>query len=174
MGIKFYCPNGHKVNVKSFLAGKKGLCPKCGVRVDIPLQSVTTAPSANGDAAVVKEIFKIDLNGAVDVTNMDGTTAATHEVTKTLFLDVVKALVNAGFDPTQIPAKIEGVTLGEDITQGPDRLHTLWVANDNDFLATVPDPSGNLIPNPNQFFVFGFTDESLNGSEMVLQKVKGN
>jgi hypothetical protein len=40
MGIKFYCPNGHKVNVKSFLAGKKGLCPKCGVRVDIPLQSV--------------------------------------------------------------------------------------------------------------------------------------
>ena len=129
---------------------------------------------ANGDAAVVKEIFKIDLNGAVDVTNMDGTTAATHEVTKTLFLDVVKALVNAGFDPTQIPAKIEGVTLGEDITQGPGRLHTLWVANDNDFLATVPDSSGNLIPNPNQFFVFGFTDESLNGSEMVLQKVKGN
>jgi hypothetical protein len=40
MGIKFYCPNGHKVNVKSFLAGKKGLCPKCGVRVDIPLHSV--------------------------------------------------------------------------------------------------------------------------------------
>jgi hypothetical protein len=53
MGIKFYCPNGHKVNVKSFLAGKKGLCPKCGVRVDIPLQSVAerTGPSSNGDAA---------------------------------------------------------------------------------------------------------------------------
>ncbi|HZZ29525.1 MAG TPA: DUF4339 domain-containing protein [Pirellulales bacterium] len=40
MGIKFYCPNGHKVHVKSFLAGKKGLCPKCGVRIDIPLESV--------------------------------------------------------------------------------------------------------------------------------------
>ena len=53
MGIKFYCPNGHKVNVKSFLAGKKGLCPKCGVRVDIPFQSVAekTGPSTNGDAA---------------------------------------------------------------------------------------------------------------------------
>ncbi len=53
MGIKFFCPNGHKVNVKSFLAGKKGLCPKCGVRVDIPLQSVAQAagPSNNGDAA---------------------------------------------------------------------------------------------------------------------------
>jgi hypothetical protein len=53
MGIKFYCPNGHKVNVKSFLAGKKGLCPKCGVRVDIPLESqiADDAPRERGAAA---------------------------------------------------------------------------------------------------------------------------
>ena len=53
MGIKFYCPNGHKVNVKSFLAGKKGLCPKCGVRVDIPLESqiADDAPRIRGGAA---------------------------------------------------------------------------------------------------------------------------
>ena len=131
---------------------------------------------ANGDAAVVKEIFKIDINGAVDVTNMDGLTAATHEIPKTLFLDVKQALVNAGFDPTNIPAKIEGVTLGDDIElgHGQGKLHTLWVANDNDFLAEVPDPLGNLIPNGNQFFVFGFTDASLGGSQMILQKVDGN
>jgi hypothetical protein len=129
---------------------------------------------ANGDAAVVKEIFKIDLDGAVDVSGMNGTNAASNEVQKTLFLDVVKALVNAGFDPTNIPAKIEGVALGQDINQGPGKLHTLWVANDNDFLASVPDPSGKLIPNPSQFFVFGFTDASLNGSQMVLQKISGN
>jgi len=128
----------------------------------------------NGDAAVVKEIFKIDLDGAVDVSGMNGTNAANNEVKKTLFLDVVKALVNAGFDPTQIPAKLEGVALGEDITQGPGKLHTLWIANDNDFLAAVPDPNGKLIANPNQFFVFGFTDESLNGSELILQKIHGN
>jgi len=53
-------------------------------------------------------------------------------------------------------------------------LHTLWVANDNDFLFSVPDPNGNLIGNLNQFFVFGFTDASLNGSELVLQKISGN
>jgi Esterase-like activity of phytase len=129
---------------------------------------------ANGDAAVVKEIFKIDLDGAVDISGMNGTNAASNEVQKTLFLDVVKALVNAGFDPTNIPAKIEGVALGEDINKGPGKLHTLWIANDNDFLASVPDPSGNLIPNPSQFFVFGFTDASLNGSQMVLQKISGN
>jgi hypothetical protein len=39
MGIKFHCPNGHKLNVKAFLAGKKGVCPKCGTKVRIPLVS---------------------------------------------------------------------------------------------------------------------------------------
>lgn len=36
MGIKFRCPNGHKLNVKSFLAGKRGICPHCGAKVRIP------------------------------------------------------------------------------------------------------------------------------------------
>jgi hypothetical protein len=44
MGIKFYCPNGHKMHVKDFLAGKKGLCPKCGIRVEIPAASVSGPP----------------------------------------------------------------------------------------------------------------------------------
>jgi len=44
MGIKFYCPNGHKMHVKNFLAGKRGLCPKCGVRVEIPMASVSGPP----------------------------------------------------------------------------------------------------------------------------------
>lgn len=39
MGIKFHCPNGHKLNVKSFLAGKRGICPKCNVRMRIPMES---------------------------------------------------------------------------------------------------------------------------------------
>jgi hypothetical protein len=40
MGIRFKCPNGHKIHVKSFLAGKKGVCPDCGARVRIPLGSL--------------------------------------------------------------------------------------------------------------------------------------
>ena len=36
MGIKFLCPNGHKLHVKAFLSGKKAICPKCGVRVVVP------------------------------------------------------------------------------------------------------------------------------------------
>jgi hypothetical protein len=47
MGIKFHCPNGHKLNVKAFLAGKKGVCPKCGTKVRIPTVS---EPGLDDDA----------------------------------------------------------------------------------------------------------------------------
>jgi hypothetical protein len=36
MGIRFYCPNGHRLNVKSQLAGKRGYCPHCNAKVTIP------------------------------------------------------------------------------------------------------------------------------------------
>jgi len=39
MGIRFYCPNGHKLNVKDFQAGRKGICPYCGTKMQIPLES---------------------------------------------------------------------------------------------------------------------------------------
>ena len=39
MGIRFYCPNGHKLNVKERLAGKRGICPQCGVKLLIPRKS---------------------------------------------------------------------------------------------------------------------------------------
>ncbi len=57
MGIRFTCPNGHKLNVKGFLAGKRGVCPHCGAKVRIPSSealaedSETTAPPPTGIAA---------------------------------------------------------------------------------------------------------------------------
>lgn len=39
MGIRFRCPNGHKLHVKDFLAGKRGICPKCGAKFQIPQES---------------------------------------------------------------------------------------------------------------------------------------
>jgi len=39
MGIRFFCPKGHKLNVKEHLAGKAGFCPECGDRLVIPYQS---------------------------------------------------------------------------------------------------------------------------------------
>jgi hypothetical protein len=44
MGIRLYCPNGHKLNVKEFLAGRRGICPHCGASFEIPTES--TRPSS--------------------------------------------------------------------------------------------------------------------------------
>ncbi len=44
MGIRFFCPNGHKLHVKEFQAGLRGICPHCGARMLIPHQS--TRPSS--------------------------------------------------------------------------------------------------------------------------------
>jgi GYF domain 2 len=63
MGIRFLCPSGHKLNVKSFLAGKRGICPHCGAKFEIPFESVASAPpppaatsasAASGDHGTVK------------------------------------------------------------------------------------------------------------------------
>mgnify|MGYP001598477189 FL=1 len=48
--------------------------------------------------------------------------------------------------------------------------HTLFIANDNDFLPLVADPlkqpgdpTRGMVPNPNQFYVFAFDDADLPG-----------
>ena len=39
MGIRFLCPNGHKLNVKAFLAGERGICPQCDAKFLVPHES---------------------------------------------------------------------------------------------------------------------------------------
>jgi len=67
MGIRFYCPDcGRRLNIKAFLAGKRGICPHCDARVRILLESqipdnapkfrpigTPEAPAAQVAAAVV-------------------------------------------------------------------------------------------------------------------------
>jgi len=122
----------------------------------------------DGSKAKIKQIFKIDLAGAVDVTEMDGTEAAANAVSKSLFLDLVQVLTANGISVDQIPAKLEGLAFGPDVEYQGSMVHTLWVANDNDFLQDLNGPNTN----PNQFFVFGFTDADLGGSQFVTQQQK--
>ena len=123
----------------------------------------------DGSKAKVKQFFKIDLNGATDVSSMGGGEAATHVVKKTLFVDFVSVLTAAGFANTDIPAKIEGLAFGDDVKTSSGTVHTLWVANDNDFLQDYSGPNTN----PNQFFVVSFTDADLGGSKFVPQQRYG-
>lgn len=114
----------------------------------------------DGSKAVVKRIYKIDLSNATEIGALNGGNGISGEsallqyaVNKTLFLDLKAALNGAGVSDANIPAKLEGMAFGEDILEGLTRYHTLYVANDNDFL---PGTAGD-----NKFYVFKFTDNDL-------------
>lgn len=115
--------------------------------------------------AAYKRIYKIDIAGAADVSGLEGAAAlAPHAVPKQPFLDLVSALGAHGFTPANVPAKLEGLSFGPDLVVDGVNKHTLWVANDNDFLGTVTDslhPGG--ISNPNLFFVFTIDEADLPG-----------
>ena len=125
--------------------------------------------------ASFKKLFVIDLAGAQDVSNLTGAAAlAGKAAQKTLFLDVVAALNGHGIAKTDIPAKIEGVTFGADLNVGGVMKHTLFVANDNDFIATVIDTNhpAPVKDNPNTIFVFTFLQSDLPG--FVPQQLEAN
>ncbi len=109
----------------------------------------------NGDSAVVKKLFKIDLAGATEISTPT-IGSGTPLVTKSLFLDVLASLNANGITSDKIPAKLEGVAFGPDIVVDGTTKHTLFIANDNDFL-----PSVGGIDNPNQFFVFTVDESDL-------------
>lgn len=106
----------------------------------------------DGSNAVVKKLYKIDLDNAQDVTNSSGNIAS-KAVAKTLLLDIVSVLGANGISASLVPAKIEGLAFGMDVMLGNVLTHTLYVANDNDFVANLAGA--------NKFFVFGVTDADL-------------
>ena len=113
----------------------------------------------DGSTAAYKKLYRIDLAGAADVSNLVGAAQlAPQAVAKTEFLDVVAALGANGVAATDVPAKLEGVAFGPDVAMNGATRHTLFVANDNDFTATVGE-----VDNPNKFIVFAFDDDDLPG-----------
>src|SRR5262249_26437804 len=82
--------------------------------------------------AVVKKLYRIDLDGAAEVGAISGNANLTPSaVPKTLFLDVVSVLNANGFASFDIPAKLEGIAFGQDVVIGGETRHTLFLANDN-------------------------------------------
>jgi len=123
----------------------------------------------DGTSAVLKRIYKIDLNGATDIGALNGGAGISGEsnllsfaVNKTLFLDIKLELNAKGIADTDIPAKLEGMAFGSDIDIGGTSYHTLYVGNDNDFLSAAGD---------NQWYVFAFTDADLGGSVFQNQAI---
>ena len=120
----------------------------------------------DGTNAAVKQVFKINLTGATDITALNANAAAAVAVAKTLTVDLVTLLQAAGLTKAQIPAKIEGLAFGQDVMVNVSGVmtvrHVLYVANDNDFAAA----SG-----PNTFYAVGLTDADLAGSVFTQQTI---
>jgi hypothetical protein len=123
----------------------------------------------DGSLAVVKKLYKINLTGATDVSGVaalsDANLSGITLVQKQEFLDVVASLNLHGISADKVPAKLEGVAFGPDIVIKGVNKHTLFIANDNDFL-----PSVNGVNNPNQFFVFSIDESDLFG--YLPQKIR--
>ena len=112
----------------------------------------------DGSTAIFKSLYMVDLTGAQDVSNLSGEAALLAKApVKTLFLDIKAALNAGGIASDKIPAKLEGLAFGADVVLNGVLTHTLYLANDNDFIATAT--AG--LSNPNQWFVFGVTDAYL-------------
>lgn len=117
----------------------------------------------DGSVAKVKQLTRIDLTGATEVSGIaDLRTQPGAALVGSKFLDIRAALNAAGISDAQIPSKLEGIAFGEDVTVNGKTMHTLYLANDNDFLSSAT-PSGSLTPIAygNQFYVFGFEGSSL-------------
>ncbi len=79
MGIRFNCPNGHKLNVKEFLAGKRGVCPQCGAKFIIPvLAEPPAAQTMLPEGAVVSSSIEIAVlpNQPISATQIPSTPLA--------------------------------------------------------------------------------------------------
>lgn len=56
MGIRVTCPNGHVLNVKSHLAGKKGRCPSCEAIFEVPSGSADEELDADAPRTAFDQI----------------------------------------------------------------------------------------------------------------------
>jgi hypothetical protein len=123
-----------------------------------------------GGTASYKVLSLVDIQapGVADVSNNasfvtnDPSAVALHKVP---FLDIVAVTKAHGLDPSvDLPAKLEGITFGQDVKLNGSTKHTLYLSSDNDFLASFAlddDAQADVHDNPNRIFVFDFDQGDL-------------
>ncbi len=135
MGIRFYCPNGHKLNVKAFQSGQRGVCPQCGVGVDIPLESTrlssrqlraqkrAAAAGASGDRGSEAASVNTILPGEANKRNGDHTVVSVPTATSSPSIDNrFSPSIGREANPLEhFPSQFPGPTAGHCAPQGPAR-----------------------------------------------------
>jgi len=105
----------------------------------------------NGGAGTVKNIYKIDIDGATDVSNIASLPASGLPSGVTAVSKSSNILLNlSAILGANTPEKIEGLAFGPDLADG---RHLLLITNDNDFLAGQP----------NNIYAFAVSDSDLPG-----------
>jgi hypothetical protein len=123
-----------------------------------------------GGSAGYKVLNLIDINapGVADVssnTSFLTESPAAVALKKVPFLDIVAVTKAHGLDPSvDLPAKLEGITFGQDVSLNGATKHTLYLSTDNDFLASFvldDDQPSHVYDNPSKIFVFDFDQSDL-------------
>jgi hypothetical protein len=143
MGIKFHCPNGHKLNVKAFLAGKKGVCPKCGTRFRIPAESepgLVDSDLEEGDA------------GASGIKPGNGTPVAAQA-------QPVMAAAAAGSQASLPPSAPASAVPGDPIAEGPQLV---WYVR--------PPSGGQFGPAKGEIMRTWLTEGRVTGDSLVWRE----
>jgi len=125
-----------------------------------------------GGSASYKVLNLVDIQaaGVADVSNNASfliSNPSAVALRKVPFLDIVAVTKAHGLDPSiDLPAKLEGITFGQDVALNGATKHTLYLSSDNDFLASFvldDDAPAHVFDNPNKIFVFSFDQNDLNG-----------
>ncbi|HEY6456705.1 MAG TPA: esterase-like activity of phytase family protein [Steroidobacteraceae bacterium] len=123
-----------------------------------------------GGAASYKVLNLVDIQaqGVADVSNNASflkNSPAAVALQKIPFLDIVAVIKAHGLDPSlDLPAKLEGITFGQDVTLNAVTKHTLYLSSDNDFLGSFvldDDLQADVHDNPTKIFVFDFNQSDL-------------
>ena len=137
MGIRCYCPNGHKLNVKAEQAGMVGICPKCGARFQIPFESTRVSSHKEESPSSAEE-------SAPSVQNSDSPAGQPRPS----FPETETAAPAAGPNPAEIPAAAEPqddnseswyIQGGDNREYGPVTLSVIrsWIAEHRVAAATL-------------------------------------
>ncbi|MDO5580984.1 MAG: DUF4339 domain-containing protein [Planctomycetia bacterium] len=147
MGIRFFCPKGHKLNVKAELAGKIGICPKCGEKMMIPLVS-TRDPGEKKSSDQENRAVK-----SLDVVGNPGPEGFTMEAT-----DLGGSAVDNELSNLQSHYLVES-PLGDDHFENEEKsVGVVQVSSDTDSEQQIPQTSSAkdhvspdpVIPTPEQ------------------------
>jgi hypothetical protein len=123
-----------------------------------------------GGSAVYKVLNLVDIQapGVADVSSNSSfltNSPASVALRKVPFLDIVAVTKAHGLDPSvDLPAKLEGITFGQDVSLNGSTKHTLYLSTDNDFLASFAlddDLQSHVYDNPSRIFVFAFDQSDL-------------